>query len=891
MARMAKLILIFPLAIVDRVKDFHDPVWKMILLLRRMHALLFAPTLSRGQLSLLEGATQDYMQKRVECFPDVKRRPKHEYTSHGAELTHLSGPLRYQSSKTGEHKHGCMEKIVKKLGNYKNVTKTIAERHQLMEISNVNEYTSRIEPKEISDYDPNVSDPLLKFAISQFECETGIVVTFFAEEVKYRGIEYAQNDFVCINKNEYGIYEILPQTEVTRLPQISIHPFSSLLSPDPIIGAQIGLKHVFLMKYAPFDPSPSDDSHMEHPADHVFKVVDASRTKRKSVIVKHCDSLLSRTTYASGRKLNVIGASIVLEEDGTEIDEDELLVRYKDEIFMLLTHTETWEPAAKRRANEGIQSQPPRTNTVNQTRAQNADGATNTSSRRTNGARVHDSVRQPIAPPIQNHRYRHASNGRPESITNGSTQRRQGEQRNQGSPSQSGNSEGSSDEDSSENADENVEEESGDDEEDREVVNGGGENNQVENRRRGAQTRRDINVPWAHYKVPYGNFDCKTLTDLQNGVNTRKRWKRLRTKFVHRIVDDLRAINISIPELDFEEIALSMSQKYPKIFTERFNDSEDGEVIGNGVTRLVRKMLNRNYYFNRPEVQGLLSHQLRIPLWGLRSLRAIRSSCPNWQPAHLPANATLASLEESRVFLLNISQYDLNDPQMLAACVAHFKKSFAAQRFFINSVKLRKASELLIAWSCLFQKLFLSHHFQQLTGCTLDTFTTRYSNDEPKILAYGTLKRYIDNADMAHPYSKSIDVVKVVLKHFNECFDDLIRVVPCCFSTLSRVRLFADESGPEYEGPPIARQISILLHGDLFIRSCEDMVDALKCLLTVYFTLNGTYPEGTARTLEFFQRNFLNMVPSAVRCRDKNKIKKVETLIAHINDLRIIPRV
>ncbi|KAJ8685582.1 hypothetical protein QAD02_021375 [Eretmocerus hayati] len=173
---------------------------------------------------------------------------------------------------------------------------------------------------------------------------------------------------------------------------------------------------------------------------------------------------------------------------------------------------------------------------------------------------------------------------------------------------------------------------------------------------------------------------------------------------------------------------------------------------------------------------------------------------------------------------------------MLAACIKHFKKSFTAQRYFINSVKLRKVSDLLVAWPCLSVKLFLSHHFQELTGCNLDRFTTRYRIDEPKILAY-------------------------------------------------------DGTGPEHEGPPIAREISIVLDGHLLIRNCGDMVDGLKCLLAVYFTMNRTYPEGTARTLEFFQRNFLNIAPVAARCRDKNKVKRVETLIALINDLRIIPRV
>ncbi|KAJ8676638.1 hypothetical protein QAD02_012425 [Eretmocerus hayati] len=288
MAHMSKLILIFPLAIMDRVRDFADPVWEMVLTLRRMHALMFAPAISVGQTSILHSVTQDYMLRRQTCFPGVKRRPKHEYTSHAAELDHEFGPIRHLSTKHFETKNGTLKQIIKNLRNFKNVTKTIAERHELLMLSYENDYDSHIKPKHIMIYEPAAYDPALEVAIQHF-LGPNQNVNFVSENLKYRGINYVVGDSVCvgmsscgnfvickiavmllyadlsqfffvgypcelIEREEAGVFEVSNVSEELLVPQLSIYPYSSLLSPDPILETRTLGKQVFLMKYTPYHP-------------------------------------------------------------------------------------------------------------------------------------------------------------------------------------------------------------------------------------------------------------------------------------------------------------------------------------------------------------------------------------------------------------------------------------------------------------------------------------------------------------------------------------------------------------------------------------------------------------------------------------------------------------
>lgn len=58
------------------------------------------------------------------------------------------------------------------------------------------------------------------------------------------------------------------------------------------------------------------------------------------LILANCEPIIS-----GGRKLGILAHKIVLEEDGTEIDEDEILQNMSNVVLMLLSEGEVWAPS------------------------------------------------------------------------------------------------------------------------------------------------------------------------------------------------------------------------------------------------------------------------------------------------------------------------------------------------------------------------------------------------------------------------------------------------------------------------------------------------------------------------------------------------------------------
>ena len=74
----------------------------------------------------------DHKQLLQEVFPNLRLRPKHHYIEHYPCLIMCFGPLVHLWTMRCEGKHKVFKKIVCDSHNYKNVLKTLAERHQNM---------------------------------------------------------------------------------------------------------------------------------------------------------------------------------------------------------------------------------------------------------------------------------------------------------------------------------------------------------------------------------------------------------------------------------------------------------------------------------------------------------------------------------------------------------------------------------------------------------------------------------------------------------------------------------------------------------------------------------------------------------------------------------------
>ncbi|KAF5278248.1 hypothetical protein FQR65_LT15737 [Abscondita terminalis] len=79
----------------------------------------------------------------------------------------------------------------------------------------------------------------------------------------------------------------------------------------------------------------------------LFKIWNVNRTKKVCVVISSdqenkCEQLI----FKANQKLEINGSVLVLESDGTLVDDDNALMCLKKEIFLLLQCNEFWSPVS-----------------------------------------------------------------------------------------------------------------------------------------------------------------------------------------------------------------------------------------------------------------------------------------------------------------------------------------------------------------------------------------------------------------------------------------------------------------------------------------------------------------------------------------------------------------
>ncbi|XP_031785954.1 uncharacterized protein LOC107981207 [Nasonia vitripennis] len=88
----------------------------------------------------------------------------------------------------------------------------------------------------------------------------------------------------------------------------------------------------------------------------ILKVWTCKRNKRTAIAVVNVD--IRHVLSTANKKLGVNGISIVLEKDGTVIDESDILQEYSQEILIILQNGETWQQNCQVLTSENSNTQP-----------------------------------------------------------------------------------------------------------------------------------------------------------------------------------------------------------------------------------------------------------------------------------------------------------------------------------------------------------------------------------------------------------------------------------------------------------------------------------------------------------------------------------------------------
>lgn len=105
--------------------------WALYTLMRQIMDIICAPYVDRQETDLLRVLIKEYLTTRVQLFPHSSLKNKHHHLVHYPRLIEESGPLSRFWCLRFEAKHQRPKKLMHLSGNFQNVPKSIASRHQL----------------------------------------------------------------------------------------------------------------------------------------------------------------------------------------------------------------------------------------------------------------------------------------------------------------------------------------------------------------------------------------------------------------------------------------------------------------------------------------------------------------------------------------------------------------------------------------------------------------------------------------------------------------------------------------------------------------------------------------------------------------------------------------
>lgn len=207
--QILRLLQVLSLLMINLVNT-DDLVWNMFLILKQFCDLLIAPKLSQKQTFLIDILWMKYLRYRQQLFSDIPLRPKHHYVTHYGYLTRNFGPLIRFWTMRFESKHQYFKKMVKHIPNFKNVTQSMAERHQLLQsyLFANSIYADIVIAKGITPVVENlVNHTIIKCLNSiPFHLKNNLLL---CNSVQYRGKIYGKDMILALKICDNGYVEVL----------------------------------------------------------------------------------------------------------------------------------------------------------------------------------------------------------------------------------------------------------------------------------------------------------------------------------------------------------------------------------------------------------------------------------------------------------------------------------------------------------------------------------------------------------------------------------------------------------------------------------------------------------------------------------------------------------
>lgn len=193
---------IFPLLVEDKIKDFEDEVWFIVMLLTEIVEIVCAPKINESYLPYLDNIICEYLFLRRTLFPDSKLRPKHHYARHFSTLISIFGPLIKVWTMRFESKHRYFKRSIRYLLNFINVVKSLSEKHELYQsfVRLGSDIRLECETSKLDNFDINMYSTSIISAIKIVNLPQEIQE---CSQIRIKGTIYNKGDALVICQDGY----------------------------------------------------------------------------------------------------------------------------------------------------------------------------------------------------------------------------------------------------------------------------------------------------------------------------------------------------------------------------------------------------------------------------------------------------------------------------------------------------------------------------------------------------------------------------------------------------------------------------------------------------------------------------------------------------------------
>lgn len=191
----------FPI-IVYNIVDTSNAVWRLLLHLREIVEFIISPKITHAQIAYLKVLIDEYLEQRIKLFPSVPLKPKHHFLHHYPELIFQFGPLIRLWTLRFESKHSYFKRVARRCQNFRNITKTLSVKHQLLQAYNLNGafFPQSLNYSNGCTFRANLYDVNIQNAVQPL-CASDEL--FMTNKIEINGTTYSSGQFLQLKNEDF----------------------------------------------------------------------------------------------------------------------------------------------------------------------------------------------------------------------------------------------------------------------------------------------------------------------------------------------------------------------------------------------------------------------------------------------------------------------------------------------------------------------------------------------------------------------------------------------------------------------------------------------------------------------------------------------------------------